>query len=106
MKTYTIEEIRQALNIPEQIKAAGESADIFRESMDGNGAFDLMEAITNNIKKNCAANPQTAADVDSWTLLDKLTWYCRESYVVGMIEGYRIACTMIHNALRDLEDQA
>lgn len=104
MKTYTIDEIKEAMTMTDQREAIQEAAEAFRSHMTPDTTDALLEAIIDNLRKH-EATPQGKADTAGWSRLDRISWIVKEAFIAGETDGYCIACNVFEDALQEMQQE-
>ena len=102
MKTYTIDEIKEAMTMTDQRAAIREAAEAFRRHMTPDTTAALLDAIVENLHEH-ESTPQGKADTAEWSRLDRISWIVKEAFIAGEIDGYCIACNVFEDALQDMQ---
>ena len=102
MKTYTVEEIREAFSFGEQKNDFLAMIDTLREKMGAAEAGNLMTAIFKSLDTATASSGQAAADVAAMGLCDRILYIVREAFIAGQVDGYQLAMDMQQSILDSL----
>ncbi len=77
--------------------------DLYREQLDHAETAELLANIIQQTEEYAATAPEFAADMQEWTLVDRILWNVKEAYCRGMIAGQDLQQEAIRSALKDLE---
>lgn len=103
MRTFTIDEIREALTLDTSVKTLKELGDTFRSHMEQAETAELMYTIIQKMNEVTAADPVEKAAADSMNQLERIMFFVREAFVCGELWGYQTTAEVLAATIDELD---